>query len=306
MAMYDVAIIGGGPAGLVAARYCHQAYLRTAIITPELGGKVNYPFALRKMDFEHAVWGANLVHDFEEVIAAAGAATHLRYSVKQISRAGAIFEIKLDNGEVVSSRSIIVTTGAAPQRLFVSGEKEYWGRGVSFSAISHAPFFNKRDVAVVGGGRRALLAVLELAPLANKIYLIAAHPQSMATLPEAERVQSQHNVILFTNWEVQEIVGDDFVTSINLVGTNGETRSLPVEGVFIQFALLPNNELVRDLVALDQEGHIIVNQRCETNVPGIFAAGDVTNIHVEQVLVAVGEGAKAALSAWEYLATNTS
>jgi alkyl hydroperoxide reductase subunit F len=130
----------------------------------------------------------------------------------------------------------------------------------------------------------------------------------MAQLPEAERVLALPNVTSFIGWEVQAILGDEFVREISLVGANGETRQLSVDGVFVQMALLPNNESIRDLVEVGlqvgEEGHILVDQRCETSLPGLFAAGDVTNIHTEQVLAAIGEGAKAALSAWEYLATH--
>jgi thioredoxin reductase len=118
----------------------------------------------------------------------------------------------------------------------------------------------------------------------------------------AETVLRNPKVYIFRGWEVQRISGDEYVTGIDLVDDNGETRTLAVEGVFVEFGLLPNNELVQELVALDEDGHILVNQRCETNVPGLFAAGDVTNVHAEQVAVALGEGAKAALSAWSYLA----
>jgi alkyl hydroperoxide reductase subunit F len=151
-----------------------------------------------------------------------------------------------------------------------------------------------------------LVAALELAPLARQIYLITALPNAMAQLPDAERVLKLPNLTSFIGWEVQAILGDDFVKEISLVGANGETRQLAVDGIFVQMALLPNNELVRDLVdqglEVGEEGHILVNQRCETSLPGLFAAGDVTNIHTEQVLAAIGEGAKAGLSAWEYLA----
>ena len=206
------------------------------------------------------------------------------------------------------ARSVILATGAAPQRLYVEGEKELWGHGVSFSAASHAPYFAGRDVAIVGGHRRTLVAALELAPIARQVYLIAALPHAMAQLPDAERALTLPNVTSFIGWEVQAIEGDEYVTGISLVGANGETRQLAVDGIFVQMALLPNNEMVRDLVEhgleVGEEGHILVNQRCETSVPGLFAAGDVTNIHTEQVLAAIGEGAKAALSAWEYLAIN--
>jgi thioredoxin reductase len=292
---------------LVAARYCLHAHLNAAIITTTLGGKVNYPFALRDLHPTNVVWGAQLVAQFEQVITAAQELPHFAQEVAKISRGeNNRFMLRLADGSDLEARSVIVATGAAPQRLYVEGEKEYWGRGVSFSAISHATYFAGRDVAIVGGHRRTLLAALELAPIARHIYLIAALPHAMAQLPEAQRVLTLPNVTSFIGWEVQAILGDEYVTSINLVGANGETRQLAVDGVFVQMALLPNNEAVRDLVETElevgDEGHILINQRCETSVPGLFAAGDVTNIHTEQVLAAIGEGAKAALSVWEYLA----
>jgi thioredoxin reductase len=309
MSIYDVAIVGGGPAGLVAARYCVHARLNAAIIAPELGGKVNYPFALRDLHPANVVWGAQLVAQFEQTIAGAPEIAHMAQEVAKISRnESGEFVLHLADGSKLEARAVIVATGAAPQRLYVEGEKEFWGHGVSFSAVSHAPYFAGRDVAIVGGHRRTLIAALELAPIARQIYLIAALPHAMAQWPEAERVLALPNVTSFIGWEVQAILGDMFVTEISLVGANGETRQLPVDGVFVQMALLPNNELVRDLVEvgleLGEEGHILINQRCESSLPGLFAAGDVTNIHTEQVLAAIGEGAKAALSVWEYLVTH--
>lgn len=305
MSMYDVVIVGGGPAGLVAARYCIHAHLNAAIVTPELGGKVNYPFALRDLHPTNVVWGAQLVAQFEQIVAAEPTLPQIAQEVTKISRADSgIFTVRLADGSDIEARTVILATGAAPQRLYVEGEKEYWGHGVSFSAVSHAPYFAGRDVAVVGGHRRTLIAALELAPIARHVYLIAAQPQAMSQLPEAERVLALPNVTPFINWEVQAIIGDEYVTSISLVGMNGETRQLAVDGIFVQMALLPNNEIIRDLVEVGEEGHILINQRCETSLPGLFAAGDVTNIHTEQVLAAIGEGAKAALSAWEYLATH--
>lgn len=301
---FDVAIIGGGPSGLVAARYCLHGQLSTAMFTPDLGGKVNYPFALRDLEPENVIWGAQLVAQFEQQVGAHEKLRHFRQQVTRITRdADGIFQIHLPGGEQESSKTVIIATGAAPQRLYVDGELRYWGRGVSFSAVSHAPYFENRDVAIVGGGRRALVATLELAHIARHIYLIAAKRQ-MAEMPEATMVRQHRNVSVFSGWEVQAVVGDDFVTGIDLVGLNGETRHLAVEGVFIEFALLPNNELVRGLTDLDEEGHVIINKNCETNVPGLFAAGDVTDIYAEQVMVAVGEGAKAGISAWEYIATH--
>lgn len=334
MADFDVAIVGGGPAGLIAAAYALHAHLDTAVFTRELGGKVNYPFALRDVARTEPVWGANLVREFEEQITKQSQLHHDRREVLSIrTDAHNLFHLRVgaprsgpgpaDGDEnhtgdtpdlkdaqeaqeaEVTARTVIIATGAAPQRLYVSGEKEYWGRGVSFSAVSHAPYFAGRDVAVVGNGRRALVAALELSPICRHIYFIAANAQALSNIPDAQRVQAASNVSIFHNWEVQQILGDEFVTGIGLVGANGETRQLAVEGVFIEFALLPNNEMVRGLVELDHDGYICIDQRCATSVPGLFAAGDVTNIHAEQVLVAMGEGAKAALSAWEYLVTQS-
>lgn len=310
MTTYDIAIVGGGPAGLVAARYCLHAHLNAVIITPEFGGKVNYPFALHDLHPTNVVWGAQLVAQFEQILAATPEMPHIAQEVNKISRHGnRRFMVHLADGSEIDARSIILATGAAPQRLYVEGEKELWGRGVSFSAVSHAPYFAGRDVAVVGGHRRTLIAALELAPIARRIFLIATRPQAMSQLPEADKVFALSNVTPFIGWEVQAILGDEYVTGISLVGANGEIRELAVDGVFVQMALLPNNEMIRELVdsgmEVTEEGKILINQRCETSIPGFFAAGDVSDIHTEQVLAAIGEGAKAALTAWEYIVTHT-
>jgi thioredoxin reductase len=200
---------------------------------------------------------------------------------------------------------VILCTGAQPQRLYVPGEYEYMGRGVSFSAISHTQFFRKRNVAVIGG-ERALQAAVKLSAIANRIYYIVPQERQVTESALAETILHNPQITLFRDWEVQQIIGDSFVTGLNLVATNGETRTLPLEGVFVELGLLPNNELIRGLVESDQEGRIMVNHRCETSLPGLFAAGDVTNVYAEQVPVAIGEGVKAALSAWSYLALQKS
>lgn len=300
MAEYDMIVVGGGPAGLAATFYGLQAQLNVALVAPSLGGKVSYPFALRGLPAVEAVWGADLTQQFEAHVEAKLKA-HFPYEAKQIQpRHDGGFQVTLDDTSLISAHTLIICTGAHPQRLYVEGEMQYFGRGVSFSAISHAPFFRNRNVAVIGG-ERALPAVQKLTALATRVYYVIARTNDLKRSHIAEQVLRNPKVLLFQEWEVQGISGDEFVTSLDLVGVNGEIRSLPVEGVFVEFGLLPNNELVRDLVALDEHGHIIINQRNETSMPGLFAAGDVTNVHAEQVPVAIGEGVKAALSAWSYL-----
>lgn len=300
--MHDLAIIGGGPAGITAASYALHAQLDLALFAPELGGKMSYTFALRGQGHVDTVWGADLVRQFEGTVKAESF-TQYEQQVANVVALDDGFHIVSEDNEEVTTRAIIVATGARPKRLYVPGEQEYWGHGVSFSAISHAPLFSGKDVAVVGSGERALVASLELAPIANRVYLIAAQPEAFAG-PLGDQVTKDENVSVFRGWEVERIDGDgEFVDAIELIGRDGAKRRLSVEGVFVEFGLVPNSDFVRDLVELDETGRIKINQRCQTNVPGIYAAGDVTNIYAEQVPVAIGEGAKAALSAWEYLAT---
>jgi thioredoxin reductase len=302
MAEYDIAVIGAGPAGLAATVYAMQAQLQVALVAPTLGGKVSYPFALRGLPAVDSVWGAELVQQFEAHIEAK-LKGHYPQEVNQLVIRNGGFQIALADGSAIGSRTLILCTGAHPQRLYVQGEKEFQGHGVSFSAISHAQFFRGRDVAVIGG-ERALSAVLKLAALANRVYYVMANTRDLVASRLTDSLLRHPKVYLFRDWEVQQIVGDQFVTGVDLVSGTGETRTLPVEGVFVEFGLLPNNDLVHELVTLDEAGHIMVNQRCETSVPGIFAAGDVTNVYAEQVPVAIGEGVKAAISAWSYLASN--
>jgi len=300
---YDVAIIGGGPAGLAAACYALQAQLRVALVTPTIGGKVLYPFQLRGLPAVDSIRGTDLVQQFVAYVEAK-VTTMVPQEAKYVTlcRNGE-FQLTLENSVLLTARSLILCTGAHPQRLYVPGENEFMGRGVSYSAVSHAQFFRNRNVAVVGG-ERALNAALKLAAIAKQVYYILAHERELGPSPFVEKALSEPKIAFFRDWEVQQIVGDQFVTHLGLVALNGETRSLVVDGVFVELGLLPNNEIVRDVVELDEVGRIVVNNHCETSLPGIFAAGDVTNVYAEQVPVAIGEGVKAALSVWSYLAVH--
>jgi len=301
MAEYDVVVVGGGPAGLAATLYALQAQLQVALVAPGLGGKASYSFRLRGLPAVESVWGIELVQQFEAHIEAK-LKTFIPQTAKYVTHyKDGGFQITLADTSLISARALIVCTGAQPQCLYVRGEKKFQGRGVSFSAVSHAQFFRGRNVAVVGG-KRALGVVPKLAALANHVYFVVAQKRDLDGSHLAEKVLHNPKVHVFRDWEVQGISGDEFVTGLDLVAVNGTTRTLAVEGVFIEFGLLPNNEFVRDLVAFDEDGHIIVNHRCATSLPGLFAAGDVTNVYSEQVTVAIGEGVKAALSAWSYLA----
>jgi thioredoxin reductase len=302
---YDVAVIGGGPAGLAAACYTLQAQLSVALVARSLGGKVSYPFQLRGLPAVESVRGTDLVQQFEAFVEA-HLTTIVAQEAKSVTRCrDGNFQLRLENTDLITAHSLIICTGAQPQRLYVPGEYEYMGRGVSFSAISHGQFFRKRNLAVVGGAR-ALEAVLKLAAIAKRVYYITAHANEITNSAWARAIVNHPKISLFRDWEVQQVLGDQFVTGLSLVATNGETRVLPVDGVFVELGLLPSNDLVHDIVALDEAGRIMVDHQCHTSVPGLFAAGDVTNVYAEQVPVAIGEGVKAALSAWSYLAMHES
>jgi thioredoxin reductase len=299
---FDVVVLGGGPAGLAAVAYCLHAKLHVALVSPDLGGKVSYPFALRNQTPVDYVWGAGLTHEFAETVAKE-LQHHIQDTASRVERleSGAL-RVQLSDGENIEARTVIVCTGVRAQRLFVAGESEYWGRGLSYSAVSHAPLFEGRNVAILGGGQRAITAARILTPLAEHIDYIVARPQQLPEGENGEHWLNHPKITVFRGWEVQQVIGDEYVTGIDLVGLTGEVRSLSVEGVFVEFGLLPNNGAVRELAQLDHNGHIVIDQQCATSVPGLFAAGDVTTVCAEQVVVSLGEGAKAALAAWQYLA----
>ena len=306
--IFDLAIIGGGPAGLAAAAYGLNAGLHVALIAPDLGGKVAYPFELLGQPPTDTVWGAELVHQFERYVET-HLNSHFETTVQKVRKlADGHFQLLLDaagqegGADTLIARTVLVATGAKPQQLHIPGEKELWMRGVSYSALSHAPLFGGRDALVVGRGERALVATLQLAMLANHVYL-APTVAFKAGDTRLTRIRQDPKISLLEGWQLQRIVGTDYVTQAELA-QGYTTHYLAVDGVFIELGLIPNQEFVRDLVEFDAEtGRILVNQRCETSVPGLYAAGDVTNIYAEQVPIAIGEGTKAALGAWEYLVT---
>ena len=296
--MKDVLIIGGGPGGVAAAAYAIHLGLSTLVISPDLGGKVNYRFSIKDLAYIESVYGADLVRTFAAKI---GPAAHLRREVNKIEKIKEGFRVLTTSGEECTGRALIIATGAKPRRLYVPGEKEFWGRGLSYSAVSHAPLFVGKEVAVIGNDYRAQIAALELSRVAYSVFLVA--PQPKALNPDLmERVKERGNVHLFKGWEVISIDGNQFVSGISLQNNTGLTRQIKLDGVFVELGLIPNSDIFSHLVEQDEQGRIKVNQRTATSHSGIFAAGDVSNIHVEQVPIALGEGIKAALSASQYLA----
>jgi alkyl hydroperoxide reductase subunit AhpF len=193
-----------------------------------------------------------------------------------------------------------VATGTRQVRMDVPGEKEYTMKGLCYSALSYAPLFIDKSVVVIGDEELALRSAGELATVAKEVTMVCASDKMMDT-PLGQKLQAAGNVKIMKDCEIVEVQGDEFARKLILKDASGKLNEFVADGMFVEKALTPNTKMLDGLVDLDEQGRIIIDGGCRTNVPGLFAAGDVTNNYAEQVLIAVGEGAKAALSAYEYL-----
>lgn len=297
--MYDLIVIGGGPAGLTATVYAIRKRLNTLLVTKDLGGKTNYKLSIPWLDDYQVIRGLEVVSRFRNELEYLDFARRME-PVDRVCMTGDAFSVGMRNGDELLTRAVIVATGTKQQRLNVPGEKEFTMRGLCYSAISYAPLFIDRTVAVVGDGDLALRAAAELATIAKKVYLIHKHDQLIAS-PLGKKIKAAAHVELLADYEVVCVNGDDFARGLTLKDPYNHQMDIQTDAIFVEKGLIPNSQPVADLVTLDAFGRIRVDFASRTNIPGLFAAGDVTTGYAEQVLVAVGDGAKAALSAYDYL-----
>jgi alkyl hydroperoxide reductase subunit F len=297
--MYDLVIIGGGPAGLTAAIYAIRKRLNVLVLTKDFGGKTNFRLALPWIEEYQVVRGLEVVNKFRSELEYLDFARQLD-DVERISRKNGGFEIKTKSGTELEARAIIIATGAKQVRLGVPGEKQFTMKGLCYSALSYAPLFIDKTTIVIGDGDLALRAGAELSTVAKQVYMVCKDTTAFGT-PLGKKLKAAKNVTILEGSEVLEVKGDEFARTLVLKDPAGKTTQYNADAMFVEKALTPNTEMVKDLVKLDERGQIIVDGANRTSLAGVFAAGDVTNGYAEQVLVAVGEGAKAALSAYEYL-----
>ena len=295
--MYDLIIIGGGPAGITAAVTAINQRLETLIIAEQWGGQTTYAMQLEKMEGRETITGETLLDAFRRQL------DYLDFvrrfdNVTKVIPGEQTLVVETSRGDRFEGRALVIATGAKPQRLNVPGETRLTGYGLSYSATTHASLFLGKDVAVVGKGRRAQWAAADLARKAHQGYLLA--PEPLPDTPLVHRLRQMQNVEIAEGVTVKEIRGERFVESVVVATPEGEEREIPVKGVFVKLPRTPNSDLVREWVNCDSRGHIIVDVYCATSWPGVFAAGDVTHVS-EQALVHIGEGAKAAISAYHYL-----
>lgn len=297
--MYDLIVVGGGPAGLTATIYAIRKRLNVLLVTKDLGGKTNYRLALPWVEEYQVIRGLEVVDKFKNELEYLKFARHME-PVERIERHPDGFAVHTKGGGELIARSVIVASGTRQMRMEVPGEKEFIMRGLCYSALNYAPLFIDRKTVVIGDGDLALRSAAELSTVAEHVHLVCSHREALDTVL-GKKLQSAANVSILENYRVTEVKGNGYAEQVILLSPEGKQVTIPAEGTFVEMGLVPNSKMVAGLVEMDEHGRIMVDCAARTSAQGIFAAGDVTNIYAEQVLIAVGEGAKAALSAYDYL-----
>lgn len=299
--MTDVLIIGGGPAGLNAALYAARKELTVQLVSTDIGGQMlltgdieNYLGLPHVSGFELADKMEAHVKDYPVEFIMAG--------VKSLERTEeGIFKLHLDDGKVLEGKTCIITAGKRSRTLDIPGELEYTGRGVSYCATCDGPFYRKKDVAIVGGGDSAVQAAIELAKLCPTVYLVV-RSRIRAQEVLVRRMEALDNVKVLLGYTPEEIKGEKKVTALVVKNkVDGSLTELSVSGTFVEAGGIPNISYLPEEVTCNDKGEIVTDKEGNTNMPGLFAAGDVTDCKNKQIIIAAGEGAAAALAAHEYL-----
>jgi thioredoxin-disulfide reductase len=298
--MYDVIIVGAGPAGLTAAIYTSRRNMKTLILTKDLGGQVIETPRIENYPGFKSIEGFKLIQNMEEQVK--DLEVEIRYEeVTKITPKKKTFIVKTRRGNY-ESKTVILAFGRTPRSLNVPGEKKFTGKGISYCATCDAPFFKNKVVAVIGGGNSALDAALLLSGIAKKVYLVHRRDEFRAFESMVEEAREKKNIEFVLSHVAKKFKGDKVLRSMVLENVKtGERKEIKVDGVFIEIGSEVKTDFVKDLVELDENNHIIINNNCETSRLGVFAAGDVTNTPFKQIVVAAGEGAKAGLNAYNYI-----
>ncbi len=297
--MLDLIIIGAGPAGITAAVYAARKRMNLLVISKDVGGQAASSGDIENYTGYQFITGPELAQKFQEHIRKYAVSLKEQEAVTEVAKTGDTVSVKTDKG-VYEARSVIIASGKRSRELGVPGEKEFKSRGITYCATCDGPLFSGKPVAVIGGGNSALDAALQLVNIASRVYLV----NITASLPGDEIMRQKaeaHKLLqVLNNTQVVAITGDKFVKGIR-IKKDSQEELLAVEGVFVEIGLLPNSEFVQG-IGKNNFGEIKVNCRNETNIAGIFAAGDVTDVPEKQIIIAAGEGSKAALSGFRYLA----
>ena len=299
-------VVGGGPAGAAAAIYAARKGIRTGVAAERFGGQVLDTMAIENFISVNETEGPKLARALENHVREYDVdIMNLQRAAQLIpaEKAGGLHEIKLENGASLKAKTLILATGARWREMNVPGEQEYRSRGVAYCPHCDGPLFKGKRVAVIGGGNSGVEAAIDLAGIVAQVTLLEFDSQLRADAVLQKKLNSLPNVTVITSALTSEVHGDgQKVTGLTYKDRNSsEFHQLELEGIFVQIGLLPNSDWLKGTVELTSRGEIIVDARGETSLPGIFAAGDVTTVPYKQIVIAVGEGAKASLSAFDHL-----
>lgn len=293
-------IIGAGPAGLSAGVYCARKMLDTLVISSNVGGQAAWSWEVENYLGYQLISGAELVERFRDHLENFKVQLLEGRTVVSLCREKGRFRVATDKGEEYYSKAAIAASGKVPRKLGVPGEDEFRGRGVAYCATCDAPLFRGRRVAVVGGGNSALDAALQLAQIADMVHVLTIEPTLDGDEIRRRQVLDSPKVEVRTSSRVLAIRGTTFVEGIEF-SSGGREESLEVQGVFIEIGSVPSTAYLPPEVELNPAGEIVIDANNRTSLPGLFAAGDVTTVLEKQIIIAAGEGAKAALSAYAWL-----
>lgn len=301
---FDVLVVGGGPSGASAAIYAARKGIRTGLVAERFGGQVNDTLGIENFISVKYTEGPQLVANIEQQVKEYDIDVMKLQRAKRLEKKDLI-EIELENGAVLKSKTVIVSTGARWRNVGVPGEAEFKNKGVAYCPHCDGPLFTGKDVAVIGGGNSGIEAAIDLAGIVRHVTVLEFAPELKADAVLQDRLYSLPNVTVLKNVQTQEITGTDKVNGISYVERDtGVTKHIELQGVFVQIGLVPNTDWLADTVERTRTGEIVVDSHGATNVPGVFAAGDCTNSPYKQIIISMGSGATAALGAFDYLIRN--
>lgn len=298
--IYDVVIVGAGPAGLTAAIYTARKRMKTLVVSKNLGGQTAITFDIENYPGFENIDGNKLIKNFESQAKKSGAEIVFG-DVSEIKKHDNNFSVKAGD-KAYKARTLILAFGKTPRDMKIPGEAGFKGRGVSYCATCDAPLFKNKTVAIVGGGNSALESALLLAKIAERVYLIHRRDEFRGDEILAEKVRADKKIECLLSYIPVEVKGNKFVDAFVIKSVkNGRDMEIKVDGIFVEIGYEVKTSMVKNLVKLNKNNEIIVNELCETSQPGVFGAGDVTYIPYKQIVIAAGQGAKAGMSAYNYL-----
>lgn len=299
--LFDFVTLGGGPASLNAALYAKRKGLKTLLIAKKMGGNLLNTDSVENylgLDF---MTGEGMAEKFEAHLKSLDVEILSDTLVTRIQKVGDIFELTLESGEIIRSKTVNLSMGSTPRELNVTGENHFKNSGVAYCAICDAPLFKGKKVIIAGGGNSAVEAAIDVAKYASKV-IVVHRSEFRADAILVERMKAIEGIEIYTQTQILEMIGDVKLRSVKVLDKKtGIERLIDTDGIFIEIGHLPHSSLVKDFVELNEKDEIIIDAFQRTNIPGLFASGDVTNVPYKQIILSVADGAKAALSASEYI-----